>query len=136
MFHCYSPANWVRSLTELNLSGNRIKDDGATALGRGLRCNSALRTLCLENNPIRDRGVAGLAEGLGGNAALARLAVVGSPFKEAGAVALARAVRGHASMGVCEADRRWASPIPATHSIWTPWTAGKGMDMLQCRSSE
>ena len=63
------------ALVELNLSGNRLSDDGAHAMGTALANNTTLRWLDLSMNSINDEGLASIAAGMGENSTLTTLKV-------------------------------------------------------------
>merc|ERR1711998_569279 len=69
---------------ELDLSGNRIKDDGAVAFGSALEMNSTLRLLNLTNNSIEDRGLAAVAAGMNRNSTITTLQLWGNHFENGG----------------------------------------------------
>ena len=60
-------------LTHLNLGGNRITKEGATALAEALKTNTVLTTLYLGGNQITNEGATALAEALKINTVLMTL---------------------------------------------------------------
>ena len=72
------------SLTSLNISGNRIGDDGVTHLAEALKQNKTLEELDISNCDITDAGVAPLAEALQVNSSLRQLNVQVNDLTENG----------------------------------------------------
>ena len=61
-------------LTKLELSGNRIGNEGAIAIAEALKVNAVLTTLFLNDNQIGDEGAKAIAEALkSGTAVLTEL---------------------------------------------------------------
>ncbi|XP_022804753.1 NLR family CARD domain-containing protein 3-like [Stylophora pistillata] len=79
-----------KSLTDLSLSSNEIGDAGAAALAKCLKENKCLRTLDLDENNISEAGAAALAECVKENSSLEKLYLNGNILREAGAAALAK----------------------------------------------
>ena len=89
------------SITSLDVSGNKLGDVGARALGLALTDNQGLQVLGTEHNLIGDSGCAALAAGLAANSSLRELRLAGNRFGADGFAALAEAV---GSSGVREID--------------------------------
>eukprot|EP00435_Cladocopium_sp_Y103_P073598 s374_g44.t1 len=83
---------------ELQLSGNEIGDDGAQALGDGLKENKSLVLLLLENNSIGDAGAQALGEGLKENRSLEKLDLNSNSSGDAGAQALGESLKENRSL--------------------------------------
>jgi len=83
----------ISTLTELNLSGNGIGDQGATGLAEALKVNSTVRVLILSRNGICDQGATGLAEALTVNSTLTELHLDGNEIGDQGATGLADALK-------------------------------------------
>jgi Ran GTPase-activating protein (RanGAP) involved in mRNA processing and transport len=86
------------SLQTLNLTWNKIGDDGAVALAAGLKVNSSLQTLNLTWNKIGDEGAVALAEALKDNKSLQTLALCKNQIGDEGAKALAGALKVNSSV--------------------------------------
>ena len=67
-------------LSSLNMSRNRIQDQGAQALGVALRSCRTLADLDIRNNKIGDTGLVAIADAMASNTAIQRLQVFGNNF--------------------------------------------------------
>lgn len=67
-------------LVSLDLSGNRVGDAGAAALGAALKANVALRSLDLRSNGVGAAGLLAVARGMSINSTLRNLALWGNNF--------------------------------------------------------
>uniref|UniRef100_A0A7S2RT31 Uncharacterized protein n=1 Tax=Mucochytrium quahogii TaxID=96639 RepID=A0A7S2RT31_9STRA len=67
-------------LQSLDLRGNRVANDGATALGDGLEFSKCLAHLDLSHNEIRGPGLSAIARGLSRNASITSLKLWGNDF--------------------------------------------------------
>jgi hypothetical protein len=88
------------AVTSLNLSCNALGDGGALALAAALRNSptSALRVLNLSQNKLGDSGAAAVASLIQGSAVLEEVALNGNEIGDLGAGALAQAVRGSSAL--------------------------------------
>jgi len=87
------------TVTEVDSSSCDIRGrSGASALGQGLRGNTALRRWDLGNNQLGDTGAAALAGGLAANSGLRVLNLAHNRIGPAGAAALARALRNNTAL--------------------------------------
>jgi hypothetical protein len=89
---CSAASQPLASLTVLDLSGNRIADDGASSLAHGLQGNSSLLDLNLSNNRITSTGAVALAQALAGNAMLQTLKFSGNRLDACGCDAILSAL--------------------------------------------
>lgn len=71
------------ALWTLDLSANRVGDDGAEAMGEALAENTVLRCLDLATNRIGDRGLTAIAKGMSINSSLSALRLWGNDFPAA-----------------------------------------------------
>ena len=85
-----------QTLTELNLGGNSIGDEGAKAIGGALAVNGVLKTLNLFRNNIGPEGATAIGEALRGNGVLTDLNLCNNKIRDEGAAAIAEALRGNA----------------------------------------
>eukprot|EP00944_MAST-04C_sp_MAST-4C-sp1_P007640 g7640.t1 len=69
-------------LSSLNLSRNRIQDQGAQALGVALRSCRTLVDLDIRNNKIGDTGLVAIADAMASNSAIQRLQIFGNNFDD------------------------------------------------------
>jgi hypothetical protein len=97
------------SLTVLDLSGNRISDDGASALADGLQAVPTLLNLNLNDNRISSTGAVALARALASDATLQTLKLSGNQLDAYGCDALLAALVAHD-----------ASAPTAIESLWAP----------------
>ena len=58
------------SLTEINLGGNNIGDEGGKAIGEALKVNTSLTEINLGDNKIGDEGAKAIGEALKVNTSL------------------------------------------------------------------
>ncbi|XP_044162704.1 NLR family CARD domain-containing protein 3-like [Acropora millepora] len=86
------------TLTSLDLSHNRIGNDGADALAKGLKENSTLTSLDLSNNRIGNDGADALAKGLKENSTLTSLDLSNNRFGNDGAHALAKGLKANSML--------------------------------------
>ena len=86
------------SLTQLCLSGNSIRDQGAAGLAEALKQNTILTQLDLTDNSISDQGAAGLAEALKQNTSLTQLDLADNSISDQGATSLAEALKQNTSL--------------------------------------
>ena len=86
------------TLQVLNLDNNKISAVGATALAHALKGNATLQILYLYNNQISDEGVTALAHALRGNTTLQKLYLYDNQISDEGATALAHALQGNTTM--------------------------------------
>lgn len=75
-------------LATLNLSSNRICDQGGQALGVALRNSKHLLSLDISSNSIGDMGLVAIADALNANTTLQRLLIFGNHFGEQSSDAL------------------------------------------------
>lgn len=142
---CISLSSWITtntSLTDLDLSNNKIGDtgataigtllttnstliiiqlwynmigdDGAVALGCSLKNNNSLIRLHLEGNKIGDIGVKTIADALHKNSTLKRLRVDRNNVGDLGAEALANALKHNSSLNHINLERNCITDIGAT----------------------
>ncbi|KAL5017929.1 hypothetical protein ScPMuIL_003651 [Solemya velum] len=92
---------------KLDLKGNNIRGTGTEALGKMLRHNKVLLSLCLEWNAMGmlDNSLAMFCEGLGANKALQALDLRNNQISHDGAVELAAALKQNHSLR--SLDLRW-----------------------------
>ncbi len=81
-----------RTITYLNLSGNKIGDLGVKELVRALDDNTTLRTLDLHKNQITARGAEYIADMFGKNDTLVNVNLAWNALKDRGATLLAQAI--------------------------------------------
>ncbi|KAL0225873.1 hypothetical protein P9112_013197 [Eukaryota sp. TZLM1-RC] len=86
------------SITELDLRGNNITSEDASALARALESNSTLTKLELGNNNITSEGASALARALESNSTLTKLDLWGNNITAEGASALARALESNSTL--------------------------------------
>jgi hypothetical protein len=67
-----------KTLTDLNLGGNKIGEEGGICLGRSLESNNTLQRLHIGNNYIGAVGAAVIAKALHHNTALTELLMYGT----------------------------------------------------------
>ena len=89
----YLQSNSISTRATLDLSHNKISDEGAKALSEALKVNTALQWLGLDYNNISDEGAKALAEVLKVNTALQRLDLNSNKISDEGAKALAEALK-------------------------------------------
>ena len=87
----------------LNLEGNEIMADGASALARGLKKNKGLTNLSISNNSIGDRGAVRLAIALRDHPSLTRIDLSGCEISHKGVESIATNLLGTVS-GIEEID--------------------------------
>ncbi|XP_015775400.1 PREDICTED: nucleotide-binding oligomerization domain-containing protein 2-like isoform X3 [Acropora digitifera] len=83
-------AGQLKENSTLQLSGNRVGNEGADALAKGLKENSTLTSLILDYNQIGDVGADALAKGLKENSTLTLLYLSGNQVRDLGADALGK----------------------------------------------
>ena len=81
------------SIFYLYLGGNKIGDTGATALSEALKVNSSVIYLNLDSNRIGNKGAIAFSEYLKGNKALICLILVGNNIGNEGATTLSKALK-------------------------------------------
>jgi Ran GTPase-activating protein (RanGAP) involved in mRNA processing and transport len=83
-----------RGLVSLDLSGNRVGDEGCQLIAGALASNTQLRTLALDDTSLGDAGVVALSTlARQGSLCLTTLSVSCNLFGAVGAVALMESVR-------------------------------------------
>jgi hypothetical protein len=98
------------TLIYLNLLNNGIGATGATALGKGIKINSTLKQLNLCGNEIRDNGATAFGEGLRINATLKKLNFVNNKIGDEGTIALEEALKTNTTLKKLEL---WGNRIGA-----------------------
>eukprot|EP01006_Ploeotia_vitrea_P025629 TRINITY_DN58534_c0_g1_i1.p1 TRINITY_DN58534_c0_g1~~TRINITY_DN58534_c0_g1_i1.p1 ORF type:complete len:330 (-),score=148.08 TRINITY_DN58534_c0_g1_i1:80-1069(-) len=88
----------TQTLVEVDLSRNKIGNEGASALAKALAENESVRTLDLGTNKIGDVGATAIAHALAKNETLWRLHLQRNAVQSFGAEALARALKKNASL--------------------------------------
>ena len=88
------------TLTELDVSGNKIGGAGAAALAEAIKTNSTVTRLYMSKNGIGDAGVAALAEAIKINSTATELYLSQNGIGEAGAAALAEAIKTNTTVTV------------------------------------
>ena len=86
------------SLTSLDLSGNAIRQSGASCLSDALIANSSLTSLCLSGNEIGDNGASCLSQALIANSSLTTLDLSGCSISQSGASCLSHALEANSSL--------------------------------------
>ena len=81
------------SLTELDISGNDITYQGASAIAKFMQMNTTLQKLNISNNTISDNGAVAFCEFLKTNATLTELSMLGNSITCKGARAIAEAMQ-------------------------------------------
>jgi NLR family CARD domain-containing protein 3 len=93
---CVSIASMLKvnkNLINLNLSFNKIGDDGARTLGLAMECNTTLRWLSLRRNGISNAGAKAIARMLPNMNGLKELILVKNDITHVGAIALLNGLR-------------------------------------------
>jgi len=88
-----SDLQFMAVMTELELSGNEIGDEGAKAIAEALKVNAVLTELRLGANNIGDDGAKVIAEALKVNAVLTKLSLWENSIGPEGAIAIAEALK-------------------------------------------
>ncbi|KOO27154.1 hypothetical protein Ctob_012414 [Chrysochromulina tobinii] len=102
-----SDLQFMAVLTELNLTGNNIGDEGAVAIAEALKVNAAVTNLFLIYNNIGDEGAIAIAEALKVNAVVTNLHLDANNIGAEGAKAIAEALKVNAvltALGLCDSD--------------------------------
>ncbi|MFY9590228.1 hypothetical protein [Rickettsia endosymbiont of Halotydeus destructor] len=86
------------ALTSLNLENNYIGDEGAIAIGRGLKNNTILTSLNLHYNQIGYEGAIAIGEGLKSNMALNSLNLWYNEIEEEGAIAIIERIKNNMAL--------------------------------------
>ena len=86
------------TLLHLDLSYNKIGDEGATALAKALEGNTTLKKLILFSIQISDEGATALAEAMKGNTTMQTLYLSFNQISDKGATALAKAMKGNTTL--------------------------------------
>jgi hypothetical protein len=94
------------ALSKLNLSNNKIQDQGAQALGVALRTCRTLVDLDVRNNRINNTGLLAIADAMMVNTSMQRLQVFGNEFQEPSADAFRELVSNRFSYFQVECDIR------------------------------
>jgi len=93
-----SDLQFMAVVTELELGGNEIGDEGAKAIAEALKVNAVVTTLVLSNNSIGDEGAKAIAEALKVNAVVTTLYLTVNNIEDEGAKAIAEALKVNAVM--------------------------------------
>lgn len=88
------------TLTTLCLCENQIGSEGAAAIGTALMDNTTLKTLYLDDNEIGDEGGAAIAEALRVNATLTELGLSATRIGDEGVAAIAEALYVNATLTI------------------------------------
>ena len=91
-----SISEYIRShtcLLELNVSMNAINDDGARGIAEAICVNTVLRKLDLSNNCITSEGARKIAEAIQANTTLNALDISNAKISDDGAVAISNSLR-------------------------------------------
>ena len=80
-------------LEELDISNNKLGDDGAVIISERMTKTNTLRVLCISNNRITSTGTAAIANSLLHNSSLEVLYMGYNAIKQKGAVAIAQAIK-------------------------------------------
>ena len=93
------------SLTSLDLSGNAIRQSGASCLSDALIANSSLTSLCLSGNEIGDNGASCLSQALIANSSLTTLHLSRCSISQSGASCLSHALEANSSLRYFDLSR-------------------------------
>lgn len=77
-----------RGIEKLNLSDNKLGNEGVVYLSEALSVNNILKEIILKANDIGNEGAVALAEALQHNSSLTKLDLQGNRIKPQGAVSL------------------------------------------------
>jgi Ran GTPase-activating protein (RanGAP) involved in mRNA processing and transport len=86
------------SVTNIDLSGNEISDEGASALADALKVNKSVTSIDLSCNEISDEGASALADALKVNTSLTNIDLCYNKIGDEGASALANALKVNTSV--------------------------------------
>ena len=81
------------TLQKLNLCGNEIADEGAKGLGEAIQINMTLQKLNISSNRITDEGAKGLSEAIQVNMSLQEINISSNKITDEGAKKLAEAIQ-------------------------------------------
>ena len=86
------------TLKKLNISGNSISDDGATAISDGLKINNSLQELNMEYNKISNKGAKRIAEAIKVNTTLKILNINDNTISDDGVVSISDSLKSNNSL--------------------------------------
>ena len=99
------------TLCKLNLSGNKITDEGAKKLAEGIlnQVNTTLQELNISSNKITDEGAKKLAEGIQVNTTLQELNISSNKITDEGAKGLGEAIQVNRTLQELNISKNWIS---------------------------
>ena len=81
------------TLQELNMSYNKITNEGAKMIGEAIKVNKTLQKLCINDNSISDDGAAAISDGLKYNNSLQELDISWNKITKEGIKLIAEAIK-------------------------------------------
>ena len=117
-------------LRSLNLGGNGIADEGATAIGHSLKSNQSLVFLKLTLNSIGPQGARGLAAGFTENHSLLSVELGWNNIENEGAKALARSLETNASITKIDL---WNNDIGSEGKLYVIDSVEKSVNLLDVK---
>lgn len=97
------------TLTTVCLCENQIGSEGAAAIGTALMGNTTLKALYLDDNEIGDEGGAAIAEALRVNATLTKLGLTGTGIGDEGMAAIAEALYVNATLTILDMNNNYGT---------------------------
>ena len=98
-------------LEEVDLAGNAIGANGATALASWINVSTKLRAIELRGNSLGDEGVSELASAIGNSLTLNDLGLAQTDMSDAGAEALATALRGATALASLQLSNNYIGRV-------------------------
>ena len=87
-----------KTLQKLDISNNSISDDGAAAISDGLKCNISLQELNMSDNQIANEGAKMIGEAIKVNKTLQKLDISGKSISDDGAAAISDGLKCNISL--------------------------------------
>ena len=93
LHHCIQAILQIDTLKKLNISGNKVSDDGAKCFGECLKTKGTLLELCMSGNDISCKGANAIAEAMCVNTTIQKLDISKNIISDDGAIAFSKCLK-------------------------------------------